>query len=169
LDSKILAQSNKWDNALRREIHFDKLSDVAAECQRLQKSGYTKNGKWSLGQICRHLRLTVEANMNGYPKWMIIAFPLRPILRWFMLGKLLSGKSPTGVKTAGVFIPPANLEDDVEVMMLIDCLELFAKHEGKLFPHPGFGSMSHCDFARFHAAHASHHLSFLVPALGPDE
>lgn len=156
---------NTLDSYLRRNLKLDNLDDCVSECQRLLHTGYVRNGNWTLAQICAHLRLTIEANLNGYPTWMtVLGFPLRPLLRRFMLPRLLAGNSPSGVKTAGMFVPPAELDDAVEVDQFAQCVERFQSHSGELHPHPGFGRMDLQQFAAFHAAHAAHHLSFLATA-----
>lgn len=150
---------------MRRTLNFDHLEDCVSECHRLLQTGYVRNGNWTLAQICQHLRLTIEANLKGYPTWMrVLGYPLRPFLRRFMMPRLLAGNSPTGVKTAGMFVPQANLDDSIEVHEFSRCVEQFLAHTGELHSHPGFGRMNHQEFGAFHAAHAAHHLSFLVSA-----
>lgn len=151
---------------MRRALIFDQLSDAVDECERLLASGYVKNGNWSLGQICQHMRLTIEANMNGYPTWMsVLGFPIRPLMRRFGLPKLLAGKSPKGLMTAPMFVPPENADDAQEVAAFAKCVTEFLSGEGELHPHPGFGSMSREEFEKFHAAHTAHHLGFLETAV----
>ena len=87
--------------------------------------------------------------------------PIRPLLRWFLLPRLLRGDSPSGIKTAKVYLPADNLDDVAEVAALAECVTRFSNHHGKLYAHPGFGQLSREMFERFHAAHAAHHLSFL--------
>ncbi len=147
----------------RRKLQFEKLDQVIVECEQLMNSGYSQNGNWSLGQICRHLKITIEANMDGYPWWMSIGYPLRPILRRFLLPRLLQGDSPAGIRTASNFVPPDQLVDRDEANALFECITRFCNFQNQLHPHPGFGRLSHQDFERFHAAHAAHHLGFLSP------
>ena len=149
---------------MRRNLKFDILDEAIAESEFLLKNGYTQSGNWSLAQICCHLRLTIESNMNGYPRWMVIfGYPLRPILRWLILPKLLGGDSPSGIRTAGIFVPPESLDDANEVDQLKKCVATFLEAEEPMFDHPGFGTMTNEEFNQFHAAHAAHHLSFLHP------
>ena len=149
---------------MRRILKFEFLDDAIDECERLLENGYTRSGDWSLAQICCHLRLTIEHNMGGYPTWMkILGYPLRPILRRFMLPRLLAGNSPNGIRTPGVFVPPDNGIDEDEVDQFRRCIEKFMSSNGPMHAHPGFGKMSNEKFNRFHAAHAAHHLSFLHP------
>lgn len=147
---------------MRRDLNFDCLTEATHECERLLRSGYVKNGNWSLGQICFHMRTSIEANMQGYPRWMtVLGFPLRPFLRKFVLPQILAGRSAAGIKTAPQFVPPGDLDDASEVNAFKQCVQEFLKHKEPLHAHPGFGNMDHAAFNRFHASHAAHHLSFL--------
>lgn len=148
----------------RRELKLDQLGDALEECARLLDRGYTQAGNWTLGQMCLHLRLTMEVNMHGYPRWMTaVGMPLRPILRTFMLPRILAGNSVSGVRTAGMFVPPGGLDDAEQLRLFEACVREFEGQAEPLHPHPGFGRMSHEEFGRFHAAHAAHHLGFLIP------
>lgn len=147
----------------RRKLNFEKLEQAVAECHRLLDSGYQKAGKWSLADACEHIRLTIESNMQGYPWWMSLAAPIRPIMRAMMLPRLLRGDSPAGLPTAGMFVPSGNATDRDEVEAFEKCVDSFRRYDGKLYPHPGFGSMSKDQFEHFHASHMAHHLGFLLP------
>lgn len=150
----------------RRKVSLVDLAEVVAETRSLLEIGYSMSGQWTLGQICCHMRTTIQANMDGYPKWMVIVgYPLRPILRWLALPRLLNGGAPQGIKTAGMFVPPANLDDEDEVEKLEQCVSLFLSSKKPLHAHPGFGSMDRVAFEKFHSAHAAHHLGFLVPTI----
>ncbi|QDV57409.1 DUF1569 domain-containing protein [Rosistilla oblonga] len=146
----------------RRKIHFENLSDAAAQCDQLLQSGYERNGNWSLAQICNHMRMTIDSSIDGYPKWMAIGKPLRPLLRWLMLPKLLRGDSPAGIKTASTFVPAEDLSDAEEVALFTESVRRFQTHTGYLHPHPGFGKFDHASLEQFHACHAAHHLGFLA-------
>ena len=149
---------------MRRELICQSLDQVVAEMESLLATGYQKQGNWSLAQICCHLRMTIESNMHGYPRWMVVlGYPLRPILRWLALPKLLRGHSPNGIPTAGMFVPAANLDDQKEFEEFVGCVERFRQFDKSLSPHPGFGRMSKSEFDQFHAAHGAHHLGFLQP------
>jgi hypothetical protein len=94
----------------------------------------------------------------------ILGFPLRPILRKFLLPQLLAGNSRAGFKTAGIFVPPEDVVDDEEVVRFKQCVAEFIAKDGEMHAHPGFGKMNKDGFNRFHAAHAAHHLGFLEPS-----
>jgi hypothetical protein len=146
-----------------RKLLFETMNESVEETNRLLESGYTKNGNWSLGQICSHMTITIAASLDGYPWWMSIAAPIRPVMRALMLPKLLRGNSPKGMKTAGQFVPPQGLDDAAEVEKFANVVKRFQAHEGKLYPHPGFGKLSKKRLDHFHAMHAAHHLGFLAP------
>lgn len=148
---------------VRRQITFKDLDAAVCECKRLSDLGYRKMGNWSLGQICRHLRLNLEASLDGYPKWMSLFAPLRPIMRKFLLPRLLRGDSPTGIRTASIYVPPDNLDDQSELSAYIESAQRFQTYTGNFYAHPGFGLLDRQLLEHFHAAHAAHHLSFLVP------
>jgi len=152
----------------RREIRLETLLEAKAESRKLLEAGYVRNGNWTLGQACQHLRVTIDASMDGYPRWMSLAAPIRPLLRWLLLPKLMRGDSLAGLKTAKIFVPPDNLNDKTEVDAFAQCIERFSNHQGKLYPHPGFGRFDHQTFGKFHAAHAAHHFSFLSYAATQD-
>ena len=94
---------------------------------------------------------------------VVLGYPIRPILRAFMLPKLLSGESPNGIPTAGIFVPPDDVVDKDEVDKFKHCIANFDATNDAMHCHPGFGKMTNEEFNRFHAAHAAHHLSFLHP------
>ncbi|MEM9941482.1 MAG: DUF1569 domain-containing protein [Planctomycetota bacterium] len=149
---------------MRRDLELEGFDSVLGECRSLLGNGYQRAGNWSLGQICRHIRLTIEANMNGYPWWMtLLGFPLRPILKLLLLPRIMSGRSPAGLQTAPSLVPPDGLDDDQEFQAFESCVGSFVRHTGPLYPHPAFGKMSHEEFGKFHVAHCIHHLRFLIP------
>jgi hypothetical protein len=146
----------------RRNLNFETLEEALEESRQLLSTGYVRNGNWSLAQACHHIRLTIDASVDGYPWWMSIAAPIRPILRWLLLPKLLRGDSPTGIKTAGMFVPPDDLDDANEVEQLGISIGRFQAHVGPYHPHPGFGRLGRQGLEHFHAMHAAHHFGFLA-------
>ncbi len=91
--------------ATRRFLELKDLDEVLSECRSLHQMGYRRMGKWSLAQICRHLRMTFDSSIDGYPLWMSFFAPLRPFIRRMMLPRLLRGDSPKGIPTAPMFAP----------------------------------------------------------------
>lgn len=147
----------------RRDLKFKELDEVLEEVRSLHQSGYEQLGKWSLGQICRHLRLTFDCSIDGYPTWMSFFAPLRPVIRWLMLPRLLRGDSPKGVPTAKMLVPPSGLDDADEIAVFEESIRRLQNHDGVFKPHPGFGRMESELMRRFHSVHSAHHLGFLLP------
>ncbi|QDT67029.1 DUF1569 domain-containing protein [Calycomorphotria hydatis] len=147
-----------------RTLTFEDLPAAVEEAKALLRCGYQQRGNWTLGQICRHLRLVQDASIDGYPWWMSLFSPLRPIFRQLMLKRILAGDSPRGVRTAGMFVPPANLVDSVEVDAFEESVTRIIAHEGSFHPHPGFGQLGREGIIQVHQLHAAHHLRFLEPA-----
>ena len=146
-----------------RELHFDDLNAAVREAELLLSSGYSRNGQWSLGQICQHLILVQDPSVDGYPKWMSLFAFLRPLMRRWLLPKLLSGDSPRGIRTASAFMPPADTDDVAEVAKFRDSVAKLLQHDGDYAPHPAFGRMTREQILEIHCSHAAHHLRFLVP------
>ena len=144
-----------------RDLKFETLGKAVDDARHLLASGYVRHGNWSLGQICRHLTLVQDPSIDGYPAWMSLFAPLRPLMRRWLLPKLLGPDSPRGIRTARTFMPPDNLNDAVEVEAFLASVERLINHSGEFAPHPAFGRMPHDKILAIHTAHAAHHLRFL--------
>lgn len=146
-----------------RILKFDSLRAAAEDAQRLLGSGYSRHGNWTLGQICRHLRLVQDPSVDGYPKWMSLFAFLRPLMRRVLLPKALSSNPPQGIRTMGMFEPGDQADDRREVDQFVASCERFIEHSCTYHPHPAFGRLEREDLEQVHAAHAAHHLRFLQP------
>ncbi|WP_182865134.1 DUF1569 domain-containing protein [Rhodopirellula sp. JC639] len=144
-----------------RTLQFDDLDAAVREARALHEAGYTRQGSWSLGQICRHLVLVQQPSLDGYPAWMSLFSFLRPIMRRWLLPKVLRPDSPRGIRTASIFEPPDELNDAAEVDAFADSVEKLKAHSGGFYPHPAFGRLPREQILAIHAAHAAHHLRFL--------
>ena len=147
-----------------RHLQFENLGAAVDDARQLLASGYTRHGNWSLGQICRHLTLVQDPSIDGYPAWMSLFAPLRPVMRRTLMKKILSGDSPIGIRTAPRFAPPDDVADRREVEALRQSVERFLDFDEPFYPHPAFGRMDAKTFEAVHTAHAAHHLRFLSPA-----
>ncbi|MEO1616085.1 MAG: DUF1569 domain-containing protein [Planctomycetota bacterium] len=146
-----------------RKLRFDDLNQAVKDAQSLLASGYRRHGNWSLGQICRHLILVQDLSVDGYPRWMSFFAFLRPVMRRLLLPKLLRGDSPRGIRTASMFVPPADASDFAEVDAFAQSVVRFQEHKGDYAPHPAFGRRTRQEIEEIHASHAAHHLRFLEP------
>ncbi|MEL6110889.1 MAG: DUF1569 domain-containing protein [Planctomycetota bacterium] len=147
----------------RRPLHFTDLDSAVLEIESIADTGYQMHGNWTLAQVCRHLRLTQDASIDGYPGWMSLFMPLRPLIRGLFLRRLLAGDSKAGIPTSSNFVPDGDLDDQAEVEAFKDSVRRFHDHQGRFHPHPGFGISDRETLERLHAAHAGHHLGFLMP------
>lgn len=148
-----------------RSLKFESLDDAVTEAQSLLESGYTRMGKWSLGQVCDHLCRVQDPSIDGYPKWFSLFAFLRPVMRWLFLPKLAAGRPmPRGIPTASMFVPAGELGDTEQVERFAKSVERIKSHVGDFQPHPAFGRMNSESIQKVHAHHAAHHLRFLSPA-----
>ncbi len=146
----------------RRRLEFPKLEMAITDAGQLVSYGYDQLGNWTLAQICCHLRLTVDASIDGYPRWMSLFAPVRPVFRWLLLPRILRGDSLSGLPTSSIYVPPQGLADAEELELLDASVRRFSQHTGRLHAHPGFGVADRAGLERIHAAHAAHHLGFLI-------
>jgi len=144
-----------------RQLQFNNLAAAVDDARKLLASGYVRHGNWSLGQICRHLSLVQDPSIDGYPAWMSLFAPLRPLMRRWLLPKVLRPDSPRGIRTAAMFVPPDSLDDTAEVEAFSASVERLINHSGSFAPHPGFGRLPREKLLEIHTAHAAHHLRHL--------
>lgn len=144
----------------RRTIRFDSLDDVMPDVERLL-GGYSTVGRWSLGQMCRHLATILRFSVD-----MPAAPPRDPSLLVGEEQKRVmpdSGALPEGVKTAPPFEPPAGLDDREEAEELRAAIAHYKASPGPVIAHPLFGEIPRQEWDRFHCHHCAHHLSFAIP------
>jgi len=146
-----------------RDLQFDDLDAALRDAEMLRDTGYHPLGNWTLGQICRHLVLVQNPSIEGYPAWMSMFAFLRPAMRRWLLPKVMQKNSPRGIRTAPMFVPPAEVDDSAEVDAFRESIERIDAYTGEFAPHPAFGRLPREEILKLHAAHAAHHLRFLVP------
>ncbi len=144
-----------------RALHFGDLDLAVAEAKLLLRHGYVRHGKWTLGQICCHLRLTQDCSLDGYPRWMSLFAFARPLMRRLLLPRILVHDSPRGIPTLPSFMPASNVTDKNEVDLFAASVQRFKGYHGPLHPHPAFGRLDRSRMEEVHCAHAAHHLRFL--------
>ena len=149
-----------------RSLKFETLNEAVDDARGLLAKGYVRQGNWSLGQICRHLVLVQDPSVDGYPVWMSLFAPFRPLMRRLLLPKLQSGDSPRGIRTAPMFVPPDNLDDAAEVDGFASSVERLLNHSGNFAPHPAFGRLPRDGILEIHRVHAAHHLRHLQSCEG---
>ena len=147
----------------RRPLRFERLEDSLAEIHALHKSGYEMAGNWDLSKACQHLMKTLRMSIEGAP--FSLPFFLQPVARFILFRTVMEGK-PTrlALKTVPQFLP----DSTSDVVKDMADYELFVQkvlaEDAPLLPkHPVFGRMTKPQWRKFHAWHAAHHLSFLIP------
>lgn len=147
----------------RRTLKFDRLQDSLEEMRSLHESGYDMVGNWDLSKVCQHLTKTLRMSIEGAP--FSLPFFLKPITRWILFRSVMEGR-PTRLplKTVRQFLP----DDSGMVVKDMADYELYsnkvvADDAPLIANHPVFGRLSQEEWLRFHAWHAAHHLSFLLP------
>lgn len=147
----------------RRPLKFNCLRETVDEARDLQQRGYTQVGNWDLGKACQHLTKTMRMSIEGAP--FRLPFFLRPIARRILFGKVMSGK-PTRLplKTAPQFRPVDAFDVTQEIDEYVELVQKVMADDAPLLPdHPVFGPISKSEWRTFHAWHAAHHFSFLIP------
>ncbi len=152
----------------RRDLHFHSFDEVLAELEKLQTTGYTQTGKWSLGQICSHLNDWMTFPLDGFPSQIL---PIRVMLYLMKItmGKsqfrkiLASGSMKNGMPTMPETVHPPSPEDATAMDQFRGTLARMRDYRGEVFPSPLFGEMDLDSAKRLQLIHCAHHLSFLVP------
>jgi hypothetical protein len=145
----------------RRELVFSGLDDILAEVERL-RAGCRMVGRWSLGQICRHLADSFDGSVNGFGvrrHWLMrTVFGRVAIRRVFATGRIDAGFTVTERLN-----PPESAPLDESVARLAAALDRYRSHDGSMGIHPFFGRLSRAEWDRLHVIHSAHHLSFAIP------
>ena len=152
----------------RRALKLDCLRDSVTEVRRLQENGYSRVGEWSLSQACQHLSKTLQMSMEGAP--FSVPFFLKPVARFLFFRRMMDGKPiRLSVKADPYFLPnEVGSDSEADIAEYEQLVSQVMADETDLIPnHPVFGKVSKDEWRKFHAWHAAHHLSFLVPAESP--
>jgi hypothetical protein len=145
----------------RRALSFASLAEVMLDVDRLLQ-GHTTIGRWSLGQICKHLSMAIVGSVEGYPEqapWMIRK-TIGPIAKRHVL---TTGTMPEGVKIPERYQPKPGADARAEAEALRAAIHLYSAHGGPLADHPLVGPLDRDQWTRFHCIHCAHHLSFALP------
>jgi hypothetical protein len=146
----------------RRTLDYASFEELLADAERLGAGPTKALGNWSAGQIFRHIAVTCNNSIDGFP----FTFPwyLRTAATLFK-GRLMKGSMPAGFKLpgakAGAMLPPETPTEEglAELRAAVARLQ----REPHRAIHPLFGAISREEWDRVHLKHASLHMSFLVP------
>jgi hypothetical protein len=149
----------------RRQLSFANLDEVMPEVERLS-AGYELAGRWTLGQICKHLAMAFHIIIEGPPGFALSSEPEDPRYGRIRQRFFRMDRFPDGVEAPlSKLVPDAGLDEDAEVQALRGALARFQGAPGPFFPHPFLGSMTKEEWTRFQCLHAAHHLGFVVPRM----
>jgi hypothetical protein len=143
----------------RRPLAFSSLDDVMPDVERLL-AGHVAVGRWSLGQICRHLTSTFQWLAEGGPDSASPPVPEAARQKVFRSGSFREGLPVPHPSLE----PPPGLDDRTEADALRDAISRFTAAADLPPAHPILGPLTRDEWARFHCIHCAHHLSFVRPA-----
>jgi hypothetical protein len=145
----------------RRSVQFRSHQDVLDDIDTLLDGGYQRLGNWSLGMSCHHLASTIEMayfpGHKGFPRF------LRPVLRFFVLRRILRKGIPRGMPAPNPLQPDAQITDRAGRDRLADVIQKISSLPHAPVDHPVFGRLSPDINHRLQMTHAAHHLSLLIP------
>ena len=150
----------------RRELSYASLDEVMPDVECLL-AGYETAGRWSLGQICRHLAVALDRTARTAELMRGRGLPGGPSPeqaaardRFFAVGQVPEGMPLPSARLD----PPPGLDDRAEAESLRAAVARLAATPGPFGPHPYLGPLADEDWARFHCVHCAHHLSFARPS-----
>ncbi len=146
----------------RRSLAFGTYDDVLADIEHLQRAGYRPLGRWSLGQICRHLSYYWRGSLDGFPfrlPWIVRRLLGRAALK----RRLRTRQMPAGGRTIPASVPPADVDEAAAVAEARELLMRLKTTAVPLHPSPLFDRLSADQWRELHLLHATHHLSLLIP------
>lgn len=152
----------------RRELSFPTLDAATAVARHLLVAGYSRAGKWSLGQVCGHVALFVRMPIDGIPP-----LPLRLVIAGFLVRNtvgphykrkmLASGKIPAGRPAIRETVMADTIDDTAALIEMETQFERLKKFKGVPHASPLLGPVSNGELLKLTCIHAAHHLGFLVP------
>jgi hypothetical protein len=146
----------------RRKLSFANLSEVPLDIDRLAPA-HRMLGRWSLAQVCRHIRSAMDSTMDGFPG-PSSPMPIQTLIRFAMKTFVFpAGRLVEGVRAPAGFVPKPDLDLSEELSRLRATVNRFNACSGPFASHPRFGRLDRKGWERFHCIHCAHHLSFAVP------
>lgn len=147
----------------RRKLHFENLSEVLAEAEKIAAIDAETLGNWTPAQIFDHLSKSLRVAVDGtdaYFPWPARLF-LRPIRSRFFSRPLKPGFHVPS-KLELVLRPRQGLSTEQALKELRAAVARF-EAASQLAPHPAFGPLTREEWLQITLRHAELHLSFVVP------
>lgn len=147
----------------RRTLRYNDLDEVMPDVERLLQ-GHKIVGRWSLGQICRHLA-TVMRMTTDLPASTPVDLSLR--LDADRKAEIFeSSRLPEGLPMPATLTEPIAVGDRVEADGLRKVIAHYQASPGPAAPHRLFGPLTKDEWDRLQCIHFAHHLSFAIPEAG---
>jgi len=144
-----------------RKLNFNTFDEAIAEIEHLTACGYRKTGKWSLGQVCEHLALSLEQVMEG--KTFHVPAIVRVISPLFKKRFFRGRQMPSGVKAPPVLQPHDGPDESRKISRAVGALRTFAAFAGPFPRNPIFGTLTPAEWRDLELIHAAHHQGHLIP------
>jgi hypothetical protein len=148
----------------RRELSFNSIDELLAECERIAAAERTGQlqclGNWTVGQVFNHLATWAEFAYKPNP--LKPPLPIKLILRMmktrFIRGPMKVGAHIPNVDGGTLGTETCSTEDGLNRLRAI-MTRLTAEQPSE--PNVIFGRLSHEEWISMHLRHAELHLSFL--------
>ena len=146
----------------RRKLHFNSLTDLLTEAERLAAAPALKTlGNWSAGQIFSHLARAMDMSISGssYRSPWYLRMAAKLIKR-----RMLTRTMPAGFKLPGpmqkILIASDSIRLEEGLQELRSAVKQLEQETVSQF-HPVFGKLTDQEWKQLHLRHAEMHLSFL--------
>jgi hypothetical protein len=145
----------------RRALRFSSYQEMIDCARGLSEVPTRQLGNWSLGQICQHLAVAIDASIDGAP--------FKPAMWLRVFGPLVKKRYLTRPMHSG-FQLPANATALIPgETSTADGIAALEKSIGRLAetsvrkPHAVFGKLTRDEWDQLQLRHAEMHLGFIVP------
>jgi len=150
-------------------LQLDNCDAATAHAQWLLEKGYSRRGKWSLGQACSHVADWMRYPVDGFP---VAPFPARMMMLVIkytvgpgMKRRILADGFKPGIPTSPESVASeSEMSDAKGVEKLRETCTRVQAHNGPLLPSPFFGPMDKDTLLKLTLLHAEHHFGYLEPA-----
>ena len=146
----------------RRAVRYETFGELLVDAEKLAKVPTQTLGNWSVGQIYRHLAVSINSMIDGPP--FTLPAPFQWLLRVFLKKRMLTRTLDPGFKLpqrAAAMIPaPTSIEEGLDLLR-----HAVRRINGtdERAPHGGFGRITKEEWDAFQLRHCEMHMSFIVP------
>ena len=148
----------------RRELLFESLAEALADAERLDDGPWHQLGNWSLGQITKHLAISLNNTVDDVEfraPWFVRL--LRPLFKQSFIHKPMRPGFTMPDAMRPLFMPPVEVDTAAGLEAFRHAVARFQTAPSLPARSGTLGKMSRADWTQFHCRHAEMHLSFIVP------